>query len=204
MVNSTHLAIDIALLLPAGLRQRLTALNHTLRPPPNGFSFDSTHLPHLTLVQQFARRKDLEEITEITGEILSAQAPLELVTTDVSCAHVSSTLGIGLTHELGLLHRRLMHGLEPFVARDRASAEAAPNAFWSDDEPPRRADIEWVAQFRLQSAFERFDAHITIGAGALAAQIDPTRFVATEVALCHLGRFCTCRRVLSAWTLTAP
>lgn len=205
MVNSAHVAIDIALLLPTGLRQTLTALNRTLRPPPNGFSFDSTHLPHLTVVQQFAQRSDLEAITEIAGEILAQQTPLQLVTTDVSRAHVSSTLGIGVTPELQLLHRRLMEGLEPFgPSDDRASVENGPDAFWNDGETPRRADIEWVAQFREQSAFERFDPHVTIGTGALTAQVDPIPFVVTEVALCHLGRFCTCRRILSAWTLTAP
>ena len=204
MVNSAQVAIDIALLLPNGLRYTLTALNRTLRPPPSGFSFDSTHVPHLTLVQQFAQRSDLEAITEIAGDILTQQAPLELVTTHVSRAQVSSTLGIGLSHELHLLHRRLMEGLEPFRPRDdRASAEHGADAFWSDGETPRRADIEWVARFREQSAFERFDPHVTIGAGALTAQVEPIPFVVNEAALCHLGRFCTCRRILSAWTFTA-
>ena len=50
------------------------------------------------------------------------------------------------------------------------------------------------------------------GGSVLCGEIDwavdmeaaATPFVATEVALCHLGRFCTCCRVLTAWTLTAP
>ena len=125
-----------------------------------------------------------------------------LVTTDVSCAHVSSTVGVGLTDELATLHGRLMECLEPF--RDRANGDDAQDAFWTDGTGPRPADIEWVARFRERSAFQQFDPHITIGAGPLASHVAPTPFLATQLALCHLGRFCTCRRVLHAWTLAGP
>ena len=202
MADPTRTAIDIALLLPDSLGRSLTALNRTLRPPPDGFRFDSTHLPHLTLVQQFARQQDLEAIAGVVGDIVRHQAPLALATTHMSRAHVSSTLGVGLTGALATLHRRLMECLEPFC--DETNRNDRQHAFWTDgDEPPRPADIEWVATFREQSALQRFDPHITIGAGALAARVTPTPFVATQLALCQLGRFCTCRRVLQAWTLTA-
>ena len=196
------MAIDIALLLPDSLGHSLAALNRTLRPPPDGFHFDTTHLPHLTLVQQFARRHELEAITRVVDAVVQHQEPLALVTTDVSCAHVSSTVGVGLTDELATLHGRLMECLEPF--RDRANGDDAQDAFWTDGTGPRPADIEWVARFRERSAFQQFDPHITIGAGPLASHVAPTPFLATQLALCHLGRFCTCRRVLHAWTLAGP
>ena len=85
----------------------------------------------------------------------------------------------------------------------RADRNGAEDAFWTDGNAPRSADIEWVATFRQQSALQRFDPHITIGVGALNARVAPTSFVATQLAMCQLGRFCTCRRVLRAWTLTA-
>ena len=201
MTSSTRTAIDIALLLPDALAQSLTALNHTLRAPPDGFHFDSTYLPHLTLVQQFVRRHDLEAIAGAVDEVVAHQAPLALTTTHISCARVSSTLGVELTGELATLHHRLMECLDPFWAE--ADRDDAADAFWTDGHGPRSADIEWVATFRQQSALQRFDPHITIGAGALAARVAPTSFVATQLAMCQLGRFCTCRRVLQAWTLTA-
>ena len=193
------MAIDVALLLPDTLNLSLTALNRTLRPAPDGFYFDSTHLPHLTLVQQVVNANDLKEITCAVDEALQHQAPLELVTTHVSRHHVSSTLGVGLTDPLAALHRHLMDRLESF-----STGGDGREAFWADGDLPRVDDVEWVVSFRERSAFDRFDPHITIGSGRVTAQINPTPFVATQLALCHLGRFCTCRRVLRVWTLTAP
>lgn len=201
MTDPTHTAIDIALLLPDSLSHSLMALNRTLQAPPDGFYFDSTHLPHLTLVQQFVQRNDLEAIASVVEEVVQNQAPLALVTTDISCAHVSSTLGVGPSRELAALHRRLMERLEPFHVEVDRNDQA--DAFWTDDDGPRPADIDWVATFREQSALQRFDPHITIGAGMLTARVAPTPFVATQLAMCQLGRFCTCRRVLQAWRLTA-
>ena len=200
VADSARTAIDIALLLPDSLARSLTALNRTLRTPPDGFHFDSTHLPHLTLVQQFARQKDLAAITGVVGDVVRHQVPLALATTHISCAR-SSTLGIGLTDELATLHRHLMEGLEPF--RDESDGDDEHQGFWTDGDGPRPADIEWVATFRERSAFHRFDPHITIGVGALAVRLAPTPFAAAQIAMCQLGRFCTCRRVLQAWTLTA-
>ena len=192
------MAIDVALLVPDTLGRVLIGLNRTLQPPPDGFHLDETHLPHLTLAQLFVRARHLAEITQVVGTVLQTQAPLAVATTQVSCQRVSTTLGVTGSDELVALHRRLMDRLEPFRTNDGGA-----EAFWTDGDVPRAADVSWVATFREQAAFHRFDPHITIGVGQLDGEVDRTPFVATEVALCHLGRFCTCRRVLTAWTLTA-
>ncbi len=199
MTDLKNIAINIALLLPDPLARLIITLNRTLRAPPNGFRFDSTHLPHLTLVQQFARQRDLAAIADAVGNIIRNQIPLALTTTHISCAQ-SSTLGIGLTDELATLHGRLMECLKPF--RDASASDDEDAGFWTDGDGPRRADIKWVATFREQSAFHRFEPHITLGMGTLGAHITPTEFAATQIAMCQLGRFCTCRRVLQVWTLT--
>ena len=201
MADPTRTAIDIALLLPDALGHSLTTLNQTLQAPPDEFRFDSTHLPHLTLVQQFAKRHNLEAIASVVDDVIQHHSPLALATTHVARAQVSSTLGVELTPELATLHRRLMERLEPFC--DDVDRDEAHDAFVTDGNGPRPADIEWVAMFRERSALQRFDPHITIGAGALGTSVTPTPFVASRLAICHLGRFCTCRRVLRAWNLTA-
>jgi hypothetical protein len=203
VATPTHIAIDIALLLPNSLGLSLTALNLTLQTPPDGFHFDATHLPHVTLIQQFAQRHDLKAIASVVDNIVEHQLPLKLSTMDISCAHASSTLGVGLTDDLETLHRRLMERLQPFRdQRDRGDGNDQ-DAFLTDGDGPRAADIEWVSTFRQQSSLQRFNPHITIGVGTLAARVTPSPFLATQLALCQLGRFCTCRRVLHAWTLTA-
>jgi hypothetical protein len=63
-------------------------------------------------------------------------------------------------------------------------------------------DVIWVSGFRLKAAFGEFTPHVTLGHGKEPPAIEPFAFDATTVAACHLGRFCTCRRVLANWTLT--
>ena len=201
MTDPTCTAIDIALLLPDSLDDSLTTLNRTLQAPPDGFYFDSTHLPHVTLVQQFAKRDELDAIAGVVDDVIQHETPLALATTHLSRVQVSTTLGVELTPELATLHRRLMEDLAPFG--DEVDRNDAHDAFVTNGNGPRPTDIEWVAMFRERSALQRFDPHITIGAGALATSVPPTPFVATQLAMCQLGRFCTCRRVLQAWTLTA-
>jgi hypothetical protein len=59
----------------------------------------------------------------------------------------------------------------------------------------------WVANFRRQSSYGRYAPHITLGHASQPPDIDPIAFTAETVALCHLGRFCTCREVVESWTL---
>ena len=199
MTDSTAVAVDLAFLLPARLSRALTDINRTLQPPPDGFRFDATHLPHVTIVQQFVRRDALEQIGDAITSVLIGQRVPTLVTTELGVGRVASTLGVALTAELAILHRRLVDCLTPFHG-----VTGGPDGFWTDGESPRPADVEWVASFRHRSALASFVPHITLGVGRVEAAMEPSRFLATELALCQLGRFCTCRRVLHAWTLTDP
>ena len=199
MTDSTIVATDLAFLLPDPLNRAVTAINRTLLPPPDGFRFDATHLPHLTIVQQFVRRDALGEIGDTITRAIGELDAIPLVTTELAAGRVARTLGVALTAELAALHRRLLDDLAPFQ-----EGAAAPGAFWTDGDQPRPADVEWVASFRQRSARASFVPHITIGIGRIKTTLDPSRFTASEVALCQLGRFCTCRRVLDTWTLTDP
>ena len=96
--------------------------------------------------------------------------------------------------ELTDLHRALMDSLRPF---ERSGATAS--AFSGGD--PRPGDLEWVAEFRRQSSYGRYNPHITLGHASQPPSVDPIAFTAETVALCHLGRFCTCREVLETWRL---
>jgi hypothetical protein len=61
--------------------------------------------------------------------------------------------------------------------------------------------VEWVAGFRRNSSYEAFTPHITLGHSTKLPFVEPVSFDATTIAACHLGRFCTCRRILRQWKL---
>lgn len=190
------LAVDVAFLLPPAAREAVERLNARLAGPPEGFRFDAGHLPHVTLVQQFVPAADLPLAATEVGAVLAAFAPLTLTAQRLASGGPSTSLVLAATEPLADLHRRLMDRLAPF---DMAAGDA--DAFVTDDEPPRERDVEWVTRFRTAAAYDAFEPHITLGAGALDGPAPALGFQAARVALCRLGRYCTCRQVLASWTL---
>ena len=197
MTPSTVLAIDVAILVPPALRQTLTRLNAMLAGPPDGFRFDDTHLPHITLAQQFVHTSHLSAVNRTVGELTRHLSAFALETSDIGHGRPAPTWAVRPTPTLIRLHRDLMDALLRFDVGHATLASFAVN-----DEPPRQADLDWVTTYRAQAAYDRFDPHITLGVGAPPATPEPARFVATHLALCHLGRYCTCRRLITRWSLT--
>jgi hypothetical protein len=127
--------------------------------------------------------------------VLAGVPPLRILATGGGKSGHSLWIAIEKTPELAALHERLMEAL-----RGVERPEGTPAAFADGD--GRVGDVLWVAGYRLKSSFGHFVPHVTLGHGEEAPTIDPFAFDAATVAACHLGRFCTCRRVLRNWTLS--
>lgn len=190
------LAIDVAILLPPEAQRVAAKLNARLTGPPDGFRFDAGHLPHVTLAQQFVPAADLPLVTADIGAVLAATARLTLTGERLGSSGLTTSFALAATRPLTALHGRLMDRLAPFDM-----AAGGPEAFFAGDEPPRERDVAWVTRFRTAAAYASFDPHVTLGAGSLDVPTPALEFEAVEVALCRLGRFCTCRQVLASWTL---
>ena len=192
------LAVDVALLLPPEAQDVIVRLNAQLTGPPDGFRFDAGHLPHVSLVQQFVPATELPLVAAEVGAVLSTAAPLTLVAEGLKSSGLTTSLVLTATRPLTTLHARLMDRVAPF---DMTAGDA--DAFFADGESPRARDVEWVTRFRTAAAYAAFEPHVTLGAGALDDPAPALECEAAQVAICRLGRFCTCRRVLASWTLTA-
>ena len=154
------LALDVAILLPAALRQYLSRLNAELAPPPVGFHFDDTHLPHVSLAQIFVRAADLDDAIAETERTLHEVRPLTLQMAQLSQGGTTSVIRVSSTPALLTLHTALMDRLRAFEV-----APGDPEAFVVDREAPRPDDVRWVEQFRDAAAYDNFDPHITLGVG---------------------------------------
>jgi 2'-5' RNA ligase len=202
-LGSDLIALDVALLPPPDIGETARALSASLGGGDgDGLVLDDTHLPHITLTQQFIRRDEAGAVFERIDEVLRSHPPLPLTVTGAARNGHSLWLSIARTPLLDELHERLMETLRGF---ERAGGTAA--AFAGGD--ARVSDVLWVTSYRLKASFKDFTPHITVGAlshgsahDAEPPRVDATAFVATTVAACHLGRFCSCRAVLREWTLT--
>ncbi len=192
---STLLALDIAILPPPDMGDRAVRLSAALPADQSqGLLLDADVLPHVTLTQQFVRRDDLDAIFARLDEALRGQPPMTLQVTGGGKGASSVWMAVERTAAISRLHARLMDALEGF---EQSGGGAA--AFVEGD--AREGDVAWVAGYRRTASLGAYTPHITLGHAAAPPRLDPFTFEATTVAACHLGRFCTCRRVLRSWEL---
>ena len=190
------MAIDVALLPPPQVRSQAIGLSAMLRAADESHDFrlDADHHPHITLSQQFVRVNELDQALERVDEVLRNQSRLTLTVTGGGHGASSVWMAIGRTPAIVELHERLLEAL-----RGLERSDGGPSAFVDGD--ARVRDVLWVAGYRLKSSFGSYTPHITLGHGAEPPQIEPFSFEATTAAVCHLGRFCSCRRVVREWPL---
>jgi 2'-5' RNA ligase len=222
-------AIDIAILPPADVSARAIALSAALPADESqGLLLGVDRLPHITLTQQFVPSESLDPLLAQLDRLLRNREPVRLRVTGggkgtsgpyvltefesqqavdrgssaatperpavIAEGHTMSSVWMTIerTPVLADLHAQLLQAVEPFeVTTGDASA------FFGED--ARDRDVRWVREFRRESSFDRFTPHITLGHASEPPMVEPMEFVATAIAVCHLGRFCTCRHIFRAW-----
>lgn len=193
---SELVALDVAVLPPREVSQEAIRISALLPAADfQGLRLDEGHRPHITLMQLFARVNELDEVHTRVDEVMRDYGRLPLRVTGGGQGASSVWMAVEKTPQLVELHERVMETL-----RGLERPDGSPAAFF--DEDARLRDVLWVAGYRLKSSFHHFVPHITLGHAARPPDIPPFAFDAEAVAVCHLGRFCTCRTILREWKLT--
>ncbi|MCH8269335.1 MAG: hypothetical protein IH846_17685 [Acidobacteria bacterium] len=173
-------------------------------------------LPHISLAMGCIAGEAVPLIQTILGKIAQRFPKLDLTAIAVRAVtspagRTVSSIEIERTAGLQRLHEAVMSKLSPHfsytvspemffvfladgVADETADATADATANTTID----KAAISWVENFPAQSSFTRFSPHITAGFGQTDYRLGPMRFRPASLALCQLGNFCTCRRILAA------
>lgn len=192
---SQLLALDVAILLPPEARARAVAHSRALGgDQKTGVLLDESHLPHITLTQQFVRADETDAAFGFIDDVLRGQPSLPIRVSGGGRSGHSVWMAVEATDAIARLHERLMDALRGV---ERPAGTAA--AFYDGD--ARVGDVAWVAGYRLTSSLRAYTPHVTLGPATDAPDIEPFSFDATTIAACHLGRFCSCRRVLRSWDL---
>ena len=192
-------AVDVVLLPSEQMTDRVICANRELvRKFGDKIILDKQNcLPHISLAMGCVDNGDIPEI----GRILTAIAgenPLEnlrIVGIGVetgSTGEKVSAFAIQKTRKLQLLHEEIMNRLEPYMGGDASADMLYPSGEIT------ASTLLWIKYYREKAAFKHFLPHITIGYGELDVADLPIEFAVSELALCHLGNHCTCRKILSS------
>lgn len=201
------IAINILLLPDANMTAAAEALNARVRASDSaGFSFDATHIPHISLLHRFIRKGDLGEVQSAVARTIAQFQPVgwRLRATQLECTPWNgrsvASIAIERTPDLARLQSELMTALAP-MAVERGGARAfvqLPN-----EPEPSATTVDYVRTFVPKATGENFKPHITAGIGArdtvekiCAGPFPPMKFDVSAVAIFQLGDVGTARKVL--------
>jgi hypothetical protein len=202
-------AIDIALEPDSTMIQHATADNaRLLKSFPKGFTLDATHHPHVSMLQQFVRTDDLDNVYAAAQAVFDKEKPKAWTLKAFKYYYIpASPIGVaGIviepTEDLHRLQDALIKAVEPYAVKT-----GTPAAFFSEDggRDIQGQLISYVENFVKDAAGKRSNPHVTIGVGTeeylnemLAEPFPSFTFSPAGASVYQLGSFGTARKELKA------
>jgi hypothetical protein len=193
--------------------QRSAANNaRLLKAYPKGFALDELHRPHITMLQTFVRRADLEQVYAAAEKVLKGaqvnSLKLEAFKYYYAPAGALGVAGISAkpSPKIVQLQADIIAALQPFVvATGPIEAFTAPHADAATD----AALIAYVSTFvPKMSGAKNFNPHVSTGTAPtayldkmIAEPFKPFTFSPAGAAVYQLGPFGAAAKKLKAWDL---
>jgi len=154
-------------------------------------------LPHISLTMGCIDERNIGDIKVILEEIaekrpLGDLRAIGIRVSENSVGEKVSVFEVEKQQELQLLHEDIMLKLAPYL-----SGDATADMIYADGQVAE-STLQWIKEYREKSSFASFLPHITIGYGQINKLSFPIKFAVLELALCHLGNHCTCRKILAS------
>lgn len=196
-----RLAIDVVLLPPDPVMDMALAWNRTLLK--NGSQIivlDKNHrIPHVSIVMGCLAIENLERAISVLKAVSASHRAMKLDVSRIKTATTASgtvtSFDIEPSHELLRLHESIVTSFSPLLTQDTTEADL-------NDLPPIEASaLEWINNYIPDHCYNRFWPHITLGFGDSPNNLTPFTFEASRLAICHLGNYCTCTKILTETVL---
>jgi hypothetical protein len=206
-------AIDI-LLQPDATMLRHSADNNArlLKVFPKGFALDETHTPHITLLQCFVRKADLEKLYAAEEKVLAAANVTAMKLEAFKYYYAPAGGGLGVagicakpTPEIVKLQADVIAAAKAFMQET-----ATIGAFTAPHDNPAidAAIIDYVSTFVPKMSGANFNPHVSTGNAPttyldqmLAEPFANFTFSPAGAAVFQLGPFGTAAKQLKEWNL---
>ncbi|MFC1663133.1 hypothetical protein ACFL04_03140 [Patescibacteria group bacterium] len=200
------IAIDIVIIPPQEIYDWAVSINHELwNKWHEGYKFDETHLPHISLLMLFVDRDDLTSINGLINKIADKYSPIPLIASLMSGevkygeneSFEYTALSLQPRDLLLKLHRTLLNEL-----RDYNKFDGTDDSFFrNSNEKIREGSVNYTKEFLINHSDKNYDPHITIFAGKGTDKKEKKDFIADRLTICHLGDYNSCRKILAEWRL---
>lgn len=207
-------AIDILIEPDQAALQHATTQNSRLRSEyPEGFALDSSHQPHITLLQRYVRTTELETVFGVIGNVTQSRDISTLSFRAKALRHmpVGALPGIGIaaivvspSPAVLQLQSALIDALKSFTASG-GTAEAFETT--PQDREINVDTLAYVENFVSDHSGSNYISHLTIGLAPLAVlgkieaqPFDEFTFFPSGFAVFKLGNNGTARRKLKGWS----
>jgi 2'-5' RNA ligase len=162
-------AINILLDPDAATVEKAQAVNARLRADfPQGFALDANHAPHITLLQQFVRTADLNEVAEAVAEVLHTEQSMNWESKAIGYYALADKdlrlVGIVIepTEDMRRLQQRIIDTVSPFAVEKGTSEAFAPRLDGGQISQPT---VDYVNNFIGPRTGMNYHPHLTVGIG---------------------------------------
>ena len=211
--DDSIIAIDI-LLQPDAKMLAHSADNNArlLKVFTQGFALDAKHTPHITMLQCFVRKADLDALYAAEEKVLAAANVTAMKLDAFKLYYIPAGGGLGVagicakpTPEILKLQADIIAAASPFNLRD-----GPIGAFTAGHDNPAidKAIIGYVSTFEKIGAGEHFNPHVSTGSGPTAyldqmnaEPFESFTFSPAGAAVYQLGPFGTAAKKLKEWDL---
>ena len=191
-------AIDVAILPPPPVMDLAIAWNRKLSLlAKQSIGLNKTDvLPHISLLMGCVTDHNLPAAMSALQRIVQNTSSMILKVTAhrfTEDSHPVAALDILTTAPLLALQQSLIEGLGSLIRYDTVQEDLydAPSESMSA--------LKWINSFISEQVGLKFWPHITLGHGTTGDKQEMFTFTPDRLAICHLGKHCTCRKVLAVF-----
>lgn len=196
------IAVDIVLLPSEEMMDKAIDLNKKLLknydniPASTGIILNKEKcFPHISLAMGVIDKNEILNINQILHNIskefsimnlnaISIYADIIPSGKKVSCYKIENTRQLQLFHKK--IMKKMLHYFTYYVTAEMIYSQ----------KEVEKITLDWIRNYQKRSSFENFSPHITIGFGEIGNTNLPIKFISSKLALCHLGNYCTCKKIL--------
>ncbi len=146
------------------------------------------NLPHITLLQAVIDQMDLEEASSKLNELHQQFMPIDLMAY-LTTSRNYMTFDIKKNERLQKLHEKVMSEFRDLVSFDAKEENCA-------DDKINEKSLGYIREYKDKYAYNNYYPHITLSIGLMDLPNKEIAFSANRLAICHLGNYNTCKRIL--------